>query len=66
MKIKQEVHKFKKGEVYLLDSIYRLRGIIPYDSYGQDDILDRWGEDNTRESIKFVKDVTLKISIITD
>ena len=61
-------YKFKKGDRPPLDEVYAILGIIPQDAIHQDDISDpsRYGfapDNDSGESILFLKNVTIKIDI---
>jgi len=62
-----KTYKFKKGDTYSLDLVYDLIGIIPLSSYEQDDIADSryYGDpdNDCGESVRFIKNVTIKIDI---
>ncbi len=62
-----KTYKFKKGEVYTLDCVYDIFGLIPTDAYDQDDIANSrrsHGKTNdSGETLKFKKNVTIKIDV---
>jgi len=60
---KQKTYKFTAGDRYHLDQVYSLLGIIPNDTYEQDDMsLYRYDNGNDcGESVKFLKNVKIKI-----
>lgn len=63
----QKTYKFKKGDRPVLDQVYDLLGIIPNDAIHQDDIgepnSDINPDNDSGESILFLKNVTIKIDI---
>ena len=63
--MKQEIHKFKKGESVYLDRVINILGLIPTDCYEQDDPID-WtitGDNDSGETVRFLKDVEIKASV---
>ena len=63
-----KTHKFKKGDVVHLDTVYNLIGVIPLDTYNQDDIGDTPGGyhvdgNDSGETLRFIKNVTIKIDV---
>jgi hypothetical protein len=62
-----KTYKYKKGDRPCLDEVYALLGIIPSDAIYQDDIADSKGghdpDNDSGESVLFLKDVTIKINI---
>lgn len=66
--MKTKHFSYKKGERPHLDEVYDILGIIPSDTYFQHDFCDEDARDNnpdfdSGESILFLKDVTITITI---
>lgn len=57
-----EIIRFKKGQKIHLDEVYHMLGLIPEETYDQDDALGHDGGDNG-ESITFKKNVEIKTSV---
>jgi len=59
------VRKFSKGATYALDQVYDILGLLPSETYHQDDISDYtpFGGNSCGEEITFLKDVTVKITV---
>ena len=61
-------YRFKKGDRPHLDDVYNILSIIPNETYFQHDIADSNPNDTTEEndsgeSILFLKNVTIKVTI---
>jgi hypothetical protein len=55
------LYKFTKGQVVHLDDVYDILGVIPGDTYEQDDPANPHGDRG--ESLRFVKNIEIKIHI---
>jgi hypothetical protein len=58
-------HRFKKGQVVHLDSVYEILGIIPTDAYDQDDMAIPFEGNDCGESLRFTRNVEIIINIRT-
>lgn len=64
-----KTYKYKKGDRPHLDTVYPILGLIPYDAIHQDDIADYQDgmnpDNDSGESVLFLKNVTIKIEVTT-
>ena len=66
----KKTYRYKKGDRPHLDEVYDIVSLIPSDAMHQDDLFDsRDGhnpDNDGGESVLFLKDVTIKIEVITN
>ena len=66
MKKDTRQYSFKKGDTLMLDQVYNILGIIPNDTYDQDDIAESTicNDNDAGETIRFKKNVDISIKVL--